>query len=243
MDPLESIKQSTLPVVWKHLSYPALIAFGQTAKEYNEILENPETWVHLLKRDFNINAKPTKAKDYYELLYLVIPNFKCVDEVNNKFQQCSECDRIEGVEVLKKYDGECFKCWYENNKSEFSAIDNDVIILNKLKRIARSRPEEIQTCSISKKEGGEFKHIAIIEGYNIYDIIIKLLVGHELQQVSKQCDYPVKLTEYIRNMIIDRNADIDLGFAITSFSKVLDTLYYDWVDDPQSYTIKRIDNT
>ena len=197
MDPLESIKQSTLPTLWKYLSYPSLIAFGKTSKKYNEILNNPETWVHLLKRDFNLPSDSDKAKDYYELLYLVMPNYKFID-LDHVPDKCLDC----GIDWsapggLRKYEGRCYDCWYQF-KFSGETVNNDVIILNKLFRMARQKTSDMHKFLISYKKRDQINHIAIAEGYNVDDIILKFLTGYELPQRS------ISLTNYIRDIIVKK---------------------------------------
>ena len=243
MDPTDSIKQSTLPTMWKHLSYPALIEFCKTSKEYSQLLEDPETWLHLLKRDFNLTSEPSEAKDYYELLYLVFPTFKYIDEPNNKTNQCVNCGMDKGEAMLKKYEDICFECWYENNRDELSKLNNDAIILNKLKKLVSEQPAEAQKCLLTFQDRSEISNLAIIKGRNIYDIILKVLMEYGLDHAAKRYGRQISLTTYIRDKIMEQRDEDQMGFLHNSFLKFLDLLHHDWIDpdDPCGYVISRID--
>ena len=232
-----------MPIVWKHLSFPDLIEFCKTAKKYNSILDNPETWIHLLKRDFNLTSEPTEARNYYELLYLVFPSFKYIDEPNNNKNQCVICGSQKGEELLKKYDGICFECWYDNNRVALSELNNDAIILNKLNNLVRKQPADAQKCLLSNQDDQQRSHLAIIKGYNVYDIILKVLMEYELPQMSLRHARTINLTTYIRDKIIQRKDGDQMGFLHNSFFKFLSILNDDWVDpdEPYGYVITRID--
>lgn len=64
-------KQIFLSDIWKQLDYQTLIKYCQTSKKYLPICLDPETWIYLLKRDFNVtwNVTSKSPRDYYELHY------------------------------------------------------------------------------------------------------------------------------------------------------------------------------
>ena len=74
MEPLSitNYKKEFLPYLWKTLDYPTLIQLCQTSKEYLKICHDYNTWVYLLKRDFNISweVQPSMAQEYYKMNYL-----------------------------------------------------------------------------------------------------------------------------------------------------------------------------
>ena len=74
MDPLNHYKQNFLSQAWKQLDYPTLIQYCQTSKEYLPICQDPQTWIYLLKRDFNITWETDERspRKYYELHYFYI---------------------------------------------------------------------------------------------------------------------------------------------------------------------------
>ena len=57
--------------VWKTLPYPDIIKLGQASKQYTKILESPDTWIYLLKRDYDSTWDHNKhnPRDYYEVRY------------------------------------------------------------------------------------------------------------------------------------------------------------------------------
>lgn len=240
MDPIDSIKQSTLPIVWKHLSYADLITFGQTSKEYNLILENPETWLHLLKRDFNVEADPEEAKDYYELLHLIIPDYQYIEEPADLI--CPTCGSYTGAKRLK-YQGVCLDCRYIRPDNRFAVPNNDEMVLNRLRKIALEQPSDPQTCSVSTVDERMPEVIAMINGTNIYEIIIKVVINIDLMRFKKAQNGDYGLTAYIRQMLFDSYEEGG-GFGIKSFLDVLGTLKSDWVNsyDVFMYVIQRVDN-
>lgn len=76
MEPLglTNYKRVELPTLWKKLEYPTLVNLCPTSKEYLNICSNPDTWIYLLQRDFNIawssTIKNFSPRDYYELYYV-----------------------------------------------------------------------------------------------------------------------------------------------------------------------------
>lgn len=239
MDPIESIKQSTLPTLWQHLPYAELIEFGKTSKEYNRILENPETWIYLIKRDFNIDSNPKEAKDFYELLYLVLPDYFYIEEPAD--QICPVCRLYTGVKTLEKYQGVCFGCWYD--RPDNRCVEKDEIILNRLQKIAIEQPHDPQTCSVIKMEDGIPKVKAMIKGINIFDIIIKVVLNIEMERFKRVQNGDYGLTAYMRQKIVDHYEEGE-GFSIKSLFEILTIFRNEWVDsyDVYQYVIQRVDN-
>ena len=69
----ENLKQITMNECWKSLKYPELINLGKSDKCHLELLNDPETWRYLLKRDYTHPDWPLNEtvdpKEYYEFLY------------------------------------------------------------------------------------------------------------------------------------------------------------------------------
>ena len=98
-----NLKQMTFNDLWKSLKYPELINLGKSDKTHLELLNNPETWRYLLKRDYShpdwTLDETVDPKEYYEFLYwmgikfdkdggISIKSPKGAEEfIRNKFEQ------------------------------------------------------------------------------------------------------------------------------------------------------------
>ena len=114
-----NVKQSILPDIWQYLSYPTLLAFCLTAKQYFKTLKKKKTWTYLLKRDFDFvyedlytrHLYTFNPKEYYELRYLF---------------------SIKGPN------------WF--NEETYCNLDQ--VVRNRLEQAALNEPEDEQTCWI-----------------------------------------------------------------------------------------------
>ena len=102
MDPLSitNYKKEFLPYLWKNLDYPTLIQLCQTSKEYLRICHDHNTWVYLLKRDFNITweVQSSRAYEYYKMNYLY---FKSGNFFNQILFSPSESDNPQDYLYVK----------------------------------------------------------------------------------------------------------------------------------------------
>ena len=68
-----NLQQITINECWKSLKYPELINLGKADKCHLVLLNDPETWRYLLKRDYSHPDWPldetVDPKEYYEFLY------------------------------------------------------------------------------------------------------------------------------------------------------------------------------
>src|SRR5687767_804803 len=64
--------QTNVPidVLLEHIDYHSLLNLCQTSAQYRRICENPDTWIYLLRRDFEIDAIGAEIPpDNVQILY------------------------------------------------------------------------------------------------------------------------------------------------------------------------------
>ncbi len=78
-----NIRQLIPKHVWQNMDYKTLINLCKTSQQYYLICKDPNTWIFLLKRDYNVTWDPFikhySPRDYYELNYIF-----SIDTPNNR---------------------------------------------------------------------------------------------------------------------------------------------------------------
>lgn len=154
----DNLKQLVLPSLWESLSYPELINFCSTSKEYLAILDDPLTWITLFERDYNLVCEfpeELNLQDYYELHYLLgLPKYEdeqdelSFDSYYGKMRNFVICGIAKGTAEVDKY------------------------LLSKLTSLISMQNEHPTKYAVFDEYGSI---LAKIKGKNIYEMIFKLL--------------------------------------------------------------------
>ena len=270
----DNLKYVILNDLWKYLDYESLIELGKTSKKCLKIIENRKVWEYLLNRDYQITIgkqsvpidfnniisyriqqgydelenyalrKNYDPRENYEFMRYVLPEYQTFIKKENLSLCCSEC-RCWG-----ETDDPCFRC-----QLFVDIQDNDNNILNKLKQsVFRSEKDPIE-CLI--KPGNEkyllnknyyeielYNKVLKISGYNIYDVILQLVIEHarfnhiSITYYIRQTIRIIYFEKYEYGMTIDNYGNYKN--SINTFINILEVLENEWCNGSGCFNISNI---
>ncbi len=182
--------------VWKYCKYEDIVTLLQTCNEYRNKINNDNTWIYLIQRDFFINwnnikdgckslSEEIKPRDYYELYHLIVPEYGFIYQSHyHNIKLCPNCNDNSGPYKVNNVKGVCYNCCFTHYNHNYNHAKRDGLLLKKLKQIASNQSVDNKKFLVTY-----YDKCLIVNGYNIYDVIIKMLYNKDIDIFSIRTNY------------------------------------------------------